>query len=66
MDRKLPLFIDEVPEYEPRGDYMRVIWRGLEICIPMFICQRSYLLCGEALAKWKVDRMDGGKVVRFG
>jgi hypothetical protein len=63
--RGLPIFIDETPEYEARGDYMRVAWRGLEICLPMQVCQRSYLLCGEAINKWREARTEGAKIVRL-
>jgi hypothetical protein len=60
----LPVFIDEVPEYEDRGEIMLVRWRGLEIALPIAICIQAVLLCEEALAKRKLARL-GGNVVRF-
>lgn len=64
MGKKLPLFIEEVPEYDARGDVMFVRWPGLEIAMPISICVQAVLMCQEALAKRKLARL-GGNVVRF-
>jgi hypothetical protein len=63
MGRELPIFIDEVPEYEARGEFMFVRWRGLEIALPISVCQRAMLECEAALAKWHLAQ---DNVVEFG
>lgn len=63
MQRSLPVFFDEVPDFDPRDGFMVVRWGGYELAMPIPICERSHLMCGEALAKWRLSRLDTGDVV---
>lgn len=63
MGQQLPIFIDEVPDYEARGEFMFIRWRGLEIAMPIGICERAVARCNRALDAWH-DHKDTG-VVRF-
>jgi hypothetical protein len=65
MSQVLPLFVDEVPEYEARGEVMFVRWKGLEIALPISVCSQACLLCGEELAKWRVSRLYKASVIEF-
>jgi hypothetical protein len=60
---QLPIFVDEVPEYEARDGFMHVRWRGLEICLPIVTCEKSVASCNRALDLW--HERAKGKVVRF-
>lgn len=48
----LPIHVDEVPEYEVRGDAMLIRWRGLEVYVPIPICLASMGRCQRALEEW--------------
>lgn len=61
----LPIHVSEVPDYEVRGDCIVVMWRGLELFVPIPICLAAMGRCEEALAKWKLAGLDNGSVVRF-
>lgn len=56
----LPIFVDEVPEYEARGDHMVLKWRGLEVFVPIHTCMAAMEQCERALQDWRVDQ--SGKV----
>jgi hypothetical protein len=53
----------EVPSYEVRGDNMHIIWRDLELVLPVKTMLAGMAGASEALAKWQVSRLD--KVVAF-
>lgn len=52
MGQVLPLFVDEVPEYEARGEVMFVRWKGLEIAIPISVCEKAVAKCNRELDRW--------------
>lgn len=53
MGQMLPIFVDEVPEYEARDGCMFVRWRGLEIALPIATCIQSMEACERALSSWQ-------------
>lgn len=53
MRPSLPLHMSEVPNYEVRGDCILVVWRDLEIYIPVPICQAAVGRCCKALDEWR-------------
>ena len=61
----LPIFIDEVPDCEVRGDNMFMRWRGAEIALPVVIGVQAMLLFEETLAKARLAKVDNGRVVRL-
>lgn len=65
MGQAIPLFFDDVPEYEARGEVMFIRWKGLEIAIPISVCSRACLLCEEELAKWRLSRLHEASVIEF-
>jgi hypothetical protein len=50
MGQRMPFFMGDVPEYECRGDHMHIVWRDLEIVLPV-----SVMLAGMASAKRAID-----------
>lgn len=48
----LPIHVDEVPTYEVRGDCIVIRWRGLEVFVPVPICQAAVGRCNRALDEW--------------
>lgn len=48
----LPIHVDEVPDYEVRGDCIVLCWRGLEVFVPVPICQAAVGRCNRALDQW--------------
>lgn len=58
----LPIHVDEVPEYEVRGDCMRITWRGLELFVPIPICLASMGRCKVAIDEWE---RTNASVIRF-
>jgi hypothetical protein len=65
MQQVLPLFVDEVPEYEARGEVMFVRWKGLEIALPISVCIAAVGRCECEISRWNRARSDAGRVVRF-
>jgi hypothetical protein len=48
----VPAHISEVPTFEPRGDCILVKWRGIEVFVPVPICQAALGRCNRALDLW--------------
>lgn len=58
----LPIYMSEVPEYEPRGDCIRVTWRSMEMFIPVPIMQAALGRAHRAMDQWYESK---GTVVPF-
>jgi hypothetical protein len=52
MGQRLPVFVGEVPEYEPRGEVMVVRWRDVELALPIHVCEKAVAKCNRALDEW--------------
>lgn len=52
----LPVYVSEVPEYEPRGDCIYVAWRGLEFYMPVPIAKAAMGRFHRALDQWHEER----------
>jgi len=52
---ELPIYVSEVPQYEPRGDCIRVTWRSLEFFIPVPIAKAAVGRLNRALDQWHED-----------
>lgn len=48
----LPVLVDEVPDYEARGDRIVVRLRHIELHIPVEICRKAMGRCNRALDEW--------------
>lgn len=53
MERVLPYFFDEAPEFEARDGIMFMRWPELEICAPISVCIKSVGKCKRELARWE-------------
>ena len=65
MGRSFPIYMGEVPEYAVKGDHMHIIWRELEIVLPVSVMLAGMASAGEEIAKWKLETLDNGKVISF-
>lgn len=55
----------DVPEYAVKGDHMHIIWRELEIVLPVHVMLAGMASAHEEIAKWKLDTLDNGQVIRL-
>lgn len=62
----MPFYMGEVPDYEVRGDHMHIIWRDMEIVLPVSVMLAGMGSAREAIAKWQVAVLDKGSVTRIG
>jgi hypothetical protein len=58
MGQRMPLFVDEAPEYEARGAVMFVRWPGLEIVMPISVCVAALGRCRCELSAWESKRAE--------
>ena len=65
MVEKFPIFMGEVPFYEIRGDNMHILWPTLELVLPVETMLDGMASAKAELAKWQLERIPGGKVVKF-
>lgn len=49
----LPIHLSEVPDFEVRGDCVRITWRGAEAYVPIPICLAAMGRCKGALQGWQ-------------
>jgi hypothetical protein len=54
--RQVPFYVSEVPEFEPRGECIRIEWRGIEVFVPIPVCQAAIGRCNRALDQWHDDK----------
>lgn len=54
MAQRMPFFMGDVPEYECRGDHMHIVWRELEIVLPVSVMLAGMASAEEAIAKWQL------------
>jgi hypothetical protein len=50
----------DVPEYAVKGDHMHIVWRELEIVLPVSVMLAGMADAKRALDDWRVDQ--SGKV----
>lgn len=55
----------EVPEYEVRDGHVHIVWRELEIVLPVSVMLAGMGSAREAIAKWQVAALDNGRVTRL-
>ena len=48
----LPIHLSEVPDFEPRGDCIRIIWRDVEVFVPIPIVLASMGRCKRSVEEW--------------
>lgn len=58
----LPIHVSEVPIFDPRGDCVRISWRGLEMFVPIPICLAAMGRCKAAIEEWE---RTNASVIRF-
>lgn len=51
MLRSFPIFMDDVPDYQVRGDNMHIVWPSLELVLPI-----PTMLAGMGTAKRELDK----------
>jgi hypothetical protein len=56
--RGMPIFMGDVPEYVVKGDHMHIIWRSLEIVLPVSVMLAGIGSARAAIAKWQVEQSD--------
>jgi hypothetical protein len=64
MGKSLPIYMSDVPTYSVEGNHMHIVWRELEIVLPVSTMLQGMASAREALAKWQVDQL--GRVVPLG
>lgn len=52
LAQPLPIHVSEVPEFEPRGDCLRIAWRGFEVFVPMPVIQAAMGRANVAVDQW--------------
>ena len=63
MDQRLPIFMEEVPDYEVRDGHMHIIWRELEIVLPVCVMLAGIAGARQAIERWQQSHQ--GQIVRF-
>jgi hypothetical protein len=66
VGQRMPIFMGEVPKYQVQGDHMHIIWRDIELVLPVGVMLSGMVSAEEAIAKWKLDRTGDDRVVRIG
>ena len=62
---RFPIFMEDVPKYEVRGDHMHIIWRSLEIVLLVETMLDGMAAAKAEIAKWQLNRTPNGKIVAF-
>lgn len=58
--------MEDVPNYEVRGDHMHIKWRTLELVLPVEVMLDGMASAKAEIAKWQLKRLpQGGDVVAF-
>jgi hypothetical protein len=58
----LPIHVDNVPEYEVRGDCVRITWREVVLFVPIPICLAAMGRCQRALDEWSASN---ASIIKF-
>jgi hypothetical protein len=48
----------DVPEYVVRGNLMHIIWRDLELVLPVAVMLAGMANAQEALARWQLEALE--------
>lgn len=62
---RMPLYMGEIPSYDVRGDHMHIVWRELELVLPVPVMLAGMASAQEAIAKWGHATADNGSVIPF-
>jgi hypothetical protein len=55
---RLPIYMGDVPEYVVRGNLMHIIWRDLELVLPVAVMLAGMANAQEALARWQLEALE--------
>jgi hypothetical protein len=64
MAQRFPIYMGDVPDYEVKGDHMHIVWRDLEIVLPVSVMLAGMAGAKRAIAEWQQDH--SGEVVQLG
>lgn len=58
MGQKLPIFMDDVPNYRVKGDNMHIKFKELEIVLPVGVMLAGMAQAQVAIEDWRAQRAD--------